>query len=53
MDWGYKHIILETDCLQVVKEYINPNPSSPLYGLLTDVVDIVSSLDEFSLVFFP
>lgn len=42
--WGIRKIILETDCRRAVDEFKNPDPSSPLFGLLIDVFDLASTL---------
>lgn len=51
--WGIKKMVLESNCHKTVDECLNPIPTSPLFGLLGDVLDLASSIEVFSVVFCP
>lgn len=51
--WGIKKMVLESDCRRAVDECLNHFPSSPLFELLRDVLDLASSIEAFSIVFCP
>lgn len=44
---------MESDCRKVVDECLNPVSTSPLFGLLMDVLDLASFMEVFSVVFCP
>lgn len=51
--WGFNRITMETDCSRAMTEYYNPNPRSPLFGLLDDARSCLKQMEEFSLIFSP